>query len=177
MLRLKKINVKRLINIALISSFIALSPQALAQKQAESAEQDMEVVTIKGQRSTEYFFREYERAKFAFYEAYNKVNTERQFSIDCRIVKPIGTRIAKRECLPRFFREESAYQAQLALLGASNQLATDMSQIAFLTRGKQDEFYNHIENLSKDSPELLAHLQNISSKLEALLERKHGNKD
>lgn len=146
------------------------------QAQGAIVESDMEVVSVTGKRPVAFYAREYERAKFAMYKAYNQVNTERQFTIDCRIVKPIGTQIARRECLPRFFRDESSNQAQLFLLGASKQLATDGAQVAFLTKHKQKQFYQHIENLSKDSPELLAHLHNISTKLEALLVRKYEGK-
>lgn len=148
---------------------------ALLNNEAPAAKDDIEIVSVKGQRSLQYYVREYERAKFAMYEAYNDINTERQFSIDCRIVKPIGTQIAKRECLPRFYREESAYQTQMFWLGASGFLPANDGDIDFLTKDKQKAFYQHIENLSKDSPELLAHLQNISNKLEAVLVRKYGD--
>lgn len=174
MLSVPKMN--RLIPLTLFSIGLLLPNQVLAQKQAASAEQDMEVVSVTGKRPLAFYAREYERAKFAMYEAYNDVNTEREFSIDCRIVKPIGTQIAKRECLPRFFRTESGNQAQLFMLGASNQLGSDGAQIAFLTKQKQKEFYKHIENVSKDSPELLAHLHNISNKLEEFLIRKYDGK-
>lgn len=165
-------SVTRFTSLLILSISVLIPLQAIAQKQAATAEKDVEVVSVTGQRPLAYYAREYERAKFAMYEAYNEVNTERQFSIDCRIIKPIGTKIAKRECLPRFFRDESANQAQLFMLGASNQLGTDAAFINFLTKQKQKEFYEHIENISKDSPELLGHLHNISNKLEEYLVRK-----
>ncbi|MDM7860534.1 hypothetical protein QTP81_07995 [Alteromonas sp. ASW11-36] len=148
-----------------------------AYGQTEAVEQDIEVVSVKGQRSIEYYVREYERAKVAMYDVFNRINTERQFAIDCRIVKPIGTQIAQRECLPRFYRDETAYQTQLVWLGVSNNFVVDGDQINFLTKEKQAEFYAHIAKLAEDSPELLAHLQNISSKLEALMVRKYGDPD
>ena len=168
-------NITRLIPLTFMSLCLFTSTQVLAQKQAAAAKQEMEVVSVQGQRPLAYYAREYERAKFAMYEAYNEVNTEREFSIDCQIIKPIGTKIAKRECLPRFFRDESSNQALLFMLGASNQLSTDGAQVAFLTKQKQKEFYQHIENISKDSPELLAHLHNISNKLEEFLVRKYDD--
>lgn len=171
---MKLISCKSLVSVATIALAFAANP-ALAQKHAAAAQQDMEVVSVQGQRPVAFFEREYERAKFAMYEAYNKVNTIPKFSVDCRIVKPIGTQIAKRECLPRFFRDESANQAQLFMLGAASAHVDDQKWVATLTKDDQKAFYQHIAELSEDSPELLAHLVNISNKLEALLERKSGN--
>ncbi|WP_100657027.1 hypothetical protein [Alteromonas flava] len=146
----------------------------LAQPYSETAvPEDMEVVSVQGVRSSAYYLREYERAKFAMYEAFNEINTIKEFTIDCRVVKPVGTQIAKKECLPRFYRDEWGYQSQMFMLGASNSLPAHESDIAFATKHKQKAFYQHIEELAKDSPELLAHLHNISNRLEDYLERKN----
>ena len=159
-----------LTSIALTTAFVSIP--AYAQKHAGDTEQDMEVISVQGQRPVSHFEREYERAKFAMYEAYNKVNTVRKFTVDCRVVKPIGTQIAKRECLPRFFREESAHAAQMFMLGASAIHADDQQWLVTMTKDEQKAFYAHIAELAKDSPELTNHLVNISNKLAALEERK-----
>ena len=168
---MKKTILKSLFGLTSLILGLSTMP-AMAQKNAETAAKDVEVITVQGQRPVAFFVREYERAKFAMYEAYNKVNTIPKFSVDCRIVKPIGTQIAKRECLPRFFRDETAYGAQMFMLGGAKAYKDDQQWVATLTKEDQKAFYQHIEDLSKESPELLAHLMNISNKLEALLERK-----
>ncbi|WP_100640689.1 hypothetical protein [Alteromonas facilis] len=160
----------------LMSAALAMTcTSAIAQNHSETFDaEEVEVIKIQGKRPATFYFKEYEKAKEAMYEAYNQINDEKQFAIDCRVVKPVGSQIAKKECLPRFYREESAYQSQLFLLGASNTFAANDSDIAHLTKYKQKAFYQHIEELAKESPELLAHLQNISNKLEAYLERKNS---
>ena len=93
------------------------------------------------------------------------------------MVKPIGRQIAKRECLVRFYRDETAYQAQIVCFGANKNFVKDNANMNFLTKQKQAEFYTHVAKVAEDSPELLAHLQNISTKVETLLVRKHGDPD
>lgn len=168
---MKLISCKSFLSAVAIALSFSANP-ALAQKHAGDAEQDIEVISVQGQRPVSHFEREYERAKFAMYEAYNKVNTVRKFTVDCRVVKPIGTQIAKRECLPRFFREESAHAAQMFMLGASAIHADDQQWLVTMTKDEQKAFYAHIAELAKDSPELTNHLVNISNKLAALEERK-----
>ena len=90
------------------------------------------------------------------------------------MVKPIGRQIAKRECLARFYRDETAYQAQIVWFGANKNFVTDNANMNFLTKQKQAEFYTHVAKVAEES---LAHLQNISTKVETLLVRKHGDPD
>ena len=90
------------------------------------------------------------------------------------MVKPIGRQIAKRECLARFYRDETAYQAQIVCFGANKNFVTDNANMNFLTKQKQAESYTHVAKVAEES---LAHLQNISTKVETLLVRKHGDPD
>jgi hypothetical protein len=45
------------------------------------------------------------KAEDAFFNAYNRVNTIREFDVHCNVVTPTGTLFSHRECAPRFAQD------------------------------------------------------------------------
>jgi hypothetical protein len=55
------------------------------------------------------------KAEDAFFNAYNRVNTIREFDVHCNVVTPTGTLFSHRECTPRFAQDAKADEAKTTL--------------------------------------------------------------
>ena len=127
------------------------------QQNADSIER----ITVKGHRGVYHYKKQLERAKMDFIQAYNELNTIRNFAIDCQPRAAVGSHIKKMECLPRYFNRELSYQARAFIDGSSGRNNSNAEYVSFLTQDEKHKFEKHIAKLSQQSAELQSKLEKV----------------
>lgn len=89
---------------------------------ASKGQEPMEEVTVVGQRQLMTLRQQVFQAEDRAYEIFDRLNTDDDYDIHCRMVAITGTHIRQRICLPNFYRQATAAEAQqyLALIGTSD---------------------------------------------------------
>jgi hypothetical protein len=59
--------------------------------------------------------RDLAKAEDSFFNAYNRVNTIREFDVHCNVVTPTGTLFSHRECAPRFAEDAIENEGKASL--------------------------------------------------------------
>ncbi len=109
------------------------------------------------------------RAERAFFDLYNKANTNPEFAIVCRMETPTGTNFAVRVCQPRYVMEATARSASERLqsavaagttTGAANANGPNAGAVVAaagdVAAGKDQAFKQNMLDVMQKSPELQA---------------------
>lgn len=105
--------------LLLVLSTGIISPQLSAQSPSDATpnretvkQEVIEEVTVIGMRDIISLRNKLFRAEDQFFELYNEINDEDIYDVVCRMRAPTGTRIARRECLPNFYRMATSEEGQ-----------------------------------------------------------------
>ena len=153
------------IKTAALSLALAASFQVTAQNDKERVEN----IEVFGQKTTPQLKRAFDKQRFEFLELYNSINEIAKFDVICKYQKPIGSKIARKSCEPRYVRDFRAMQIQVSSTGVGidiNRLPSD-DDIRFLTNDTREEAFEHVAALIATHPELF----DSFSKLDALHQR------
>ena len=89
---------------------------------AANAQEPMEEITVIGQKQLFTLHKQIVQAEDHAYEIFDRLNDDDDYDIHCRMVAFTGTRIKQRVCLPNFYRQATAAEAQqyLGLIGETD---------------------------------------------------------
>jgi hypothetical protein len=107
------------------------------------------------------------KAEDAFFNAYNRVNTIREFDVHCDVVTPTGSLFSHRECTPRFAQDAKADEAKTTLeafaAGAGNRNGNIPIPHGMMAdeviNGKYGDYKKHLLEVVTKDPELRKMLQ------------------
>ncbi|MDO6627024.1 hypothetical protein [Alteromonas stellipolaris] len=124
---------------------------------------------VLGQKTKPQLQREFDKAKFDFLDMYHEINEVAKFDVLCSYHRPLGSKIAKKTCEPRYVRTARAMYIQ-ASMGTEIELSRLPSDdmIRFLTKQTREESYEHVAALVMTNPELnksFAKLEFLHSRL------------
>lgn len=71
-----------------------------------------EVIVAAHREKLRTLARDLAKAEDSFFDAYNHVNTIREFDVHCGVVTPTGTLLSNRECAPRFAQDAKEDEAK-----------------------------------------------------------------
>ena len=153
------------IKTAALSLVLAASFQVAAQNDKER----VETIEVFGQKTTPQLKKAFDNQRFEFLELYNSINDVAKFDVICKYQKPIGSKIARKSCEPRYVKDFRAMKIQVSSTGPGidfNRLPSD-DDIRFLTNDTREEAFEHVAALIATHPELF----DSFSKLDALHQR------
>ena len=153
------------IKTAGLSLVLAASFQVAAQNDKER----VETIEVFGQKTTPQLKKAFDNQRFEFLELYNSINDVAKFDVICKYQKPIGSKIARKSCEPRYVKDFRATKIQASSTGPGidfNRLPSD-DDIRFLTNDTREEAFEHVAALIATHPELF----DSFSKLDALHQR------
>jgi hypothetical protein len=106
-----------------------------------------------------------------YVELYNKLNTDREFDIVCKMQQPTGTRFPVRVCQPRYLINAAEVAATETMQSAMQSASATRDNVGQPTGGlgvasmgaaapgqsaKQQAFFLHVADVQQKSPELQA---------------------
>lgn len=104
----------------LLSLLVLLFGQfAAAEEESDSTEDDevIDEITVISARDLLALRVEIDRAEDEIYQIFNELNEDDDYDMICKNEKPVGTRISRRVCRARLFREAMAEDARRAMDG------------------------------------------------------------
>lgn len=181
--------------ISLSVAFPSISLQA--EKNPANYKPDIEIIEVYGQRSLRLIKKDIKLKSNQFFKALNKLNDINQFAIVCIREHVRGSNFKEKVCEPRFVRTNRA-QITAALVFANDPSSVSavplspesgggslpptalsrigaLSNIARIAASQNKGFYEHIEKLMRDNPELIKQYQEIID-LQTAYEYKKANK-
>lgn len=68
----------------------------------------IEEITVIGQKHIKILRDQIDAAQDRIIDAYNELNTEKEYEIHCLMVAPLGTKITKKNCAPNYYHTANA---------------------------------------------------------------------
>lgn len=141
------------------------APDAAAESTAETAV-DEELV-VRGQRRSE-LRAELRRAEDAVYSRFNDINSRDEFDIVCKSEAPMNSAIARRMCLPRFWRETHANIGRDTYLWITDGYSGSSDPYLNEAYTKQELLEEELRRLVAEDEELLQALRRFVGLKQAL---------
>jgi hypothetical protein len=115
-------------------------------------------------------------AEDRFFERYNKLNSNDDFDVRCRVEARTGTRLTTRTCRPLYQEEAVRQNAKQAIeirqafesRGGYNQGLSPPTPAASAIMARRPAFEQHMRTVVRESPELIFLLQQRAAAAEAL---------
>jgi hypothetical protein len=110
-----------LVSMSSCGASVLASQTATAMEQTSSAatsapgQSKQEVIVAAPREKLRDLTRDLAKAEDSFFNAYNRVNTIREFDVHCNVVTPTGTLLSHRECTPRFAQDAKEDEAKATL--------------------------------------------------------------
>jgi len=164
-----------------LSAALILSASGVALAQTDKPESDkktVETIEVTGQKTIAQLKNAFNKQRFEFLDLYNTINETAKYDVLCSYHRTLGSRIAKKQCEPRYVKDFRAIATQTALMSSSkpgldiSRLPTD-DQIIFLTKDQREDAFKHVAALVATHPELYESF----SKLDALHQRIEERKE
>jgi hypothetical protein len=150
---------------------ILASQTATATEQTSSAaasapdQSKQEVIVAAHRKKLRELTRDLAKAEDAFFNAYNRVNTIREFDVHCNVVTPTGTMLSSRVCTPRFAQDAEEDEAKATFEGLTagstgGLAATPHGMTANeVINAKYSDYKKHLAEVVTKDPELRKMLQ------------------
>ena len=161
------------IKTAALSLALAASFQVTAQNDKERVES----IEVFGQKTTPQLKKAFDNQRFEFLELYNSINDVAKFDVICKYQKPIGSKIARKSCEPRYVKDFRAMKIQTSSTGTGidfNRLPSD-DHIRFLTSDTREEAFEHVAALIATHPELFDSFSKLDALHQRIEQRKEDN--
>ena len=161
-----------------ISAVLLLYASGFALAQTDKPETDkksVERIEVTGQKTIAQLKKAFDKQRFEFLDLYNTINETAKYDMLCSYERTIGSKIAKKQCEPRYLKDFRAMAIQTSSDSPGinlNRLPTD-GHIQFLTKDKREKAFEHVAALIATHPELY----DSFSKLDALHHRIEARKD
>ena len=153
-----------------------------ATDQSVQQEEVMEEVTVIGQKQIFTLRKQIIQAEDHAFEIFNILNDDDDYDIHCEMVARTGTLIRKRMCLPNFYRQATAAEAQefLGYVGVTTYIPvvpSTQNVVAY----KFPIFKAKVKKLALENPNMLDALKKLIELNQELKETRdiyhHGNRD
>lgn len=160
----------------------ANSTGATATDQAVQQKDVMEEVTVIGQKQIFTLRKQIIQAEDHAFEIFNILNDDDEYDIHCEMVARTGTRIRKRMCLPNFYREATAAEAQefLGYVGVTTYIPVAPS-LQNVIAYKFPIFKSKVKKMALENPNMFDALKKLIELNQELKETRdvyyHGNQD
>ena len=132
-----------LIAVSLIYSQYLYAQQTATEnsddKKQEAATEEIEEVTVVGQRLISSLRMQAIRADDRAFDLFNELNDDDQYDIHCHQEAPTGTRIKYRQCAPNFYRWAEADMTSAQIGGIYTDLSAVVANKYKLLRDKMQE--------------------------------------
>ncbi len=115
---------------------------------------DIEAIEVRGQRAKPQLVKEFQLAKLDFIELYNELNDKPLYKVICEYRRPVGTKIAVKECEPRYVKYERASLISTAILSGNRMPSDEMVEL--FTTTQRLAGFEHVAELVKNNDELKA---------------------
>jgi hypothetical protein len=160
-----------LVSMSSCGALVLASQTATAIEQTSSAatsapgQSKEEVIVTAHREKLRELTRDLAKAEDSFFNAYNRVNTIREFDVHCDVVTPTGTLFSSRECTPRFAqdaREDEAKATLEAFTGgfSGGQIAIPHGMTANeVINVKYSDYKKHLLEVVTKDPQLRKMLQ------------------
>ena len=158
---------------AVLSLMLAASFQVTAQNDKEHVEK----IEVFGQKTTPQLKRAFDNQRFEFLELYNSINETAKFDVICKYQKPIGSKIARKSCEPRYVKDFRAMKIQTSSTVPGielNRLPSD-DDIRFLTNDTREEAFEHVAALVATHPELFDSFRKLDALHQRIKQREKEN--
>ena len=161
------------IKTAALLLVLAVSFQVTAQNDKKRVES----IEVFGQKTTPQLKRALDNQRFEFLELYNSINEVAKFDVICKYQKPIGSKIARKTCEPRYVKDFRAMKIQASSTGPGidlNRLPSD-DEIRFLTNDTREEAFEHVAALIATHPELFDSFEKLDALHQRIKQREENN--
>jgi hypothetical protein len=183
--------------VLLAFSFPSPALSSQTDESPASYKPGIERIEVYGQRSLRLLRKEIKSKSHEFFKAFNNLNDVNQFGIVCIREQVAGSNFKERVCEPRFVRTNrsqitatryfnndpsSVSGTSLSPESGGGNLPpailsriVSLSDVARIAASQNKKFYDHVEKLMKDNPELIEKYQEILD-LQAAYAYKKANK-
>jgi hypothetical protein len=153
------VNGRSALLLALFGCLLLAGSQAalagtVAPKSANKAELLDEVIINARKEKLSKLTHELEKSQDRFFEAYNQINTVREYQVHCSEVTHTGTWIRDRECKPQFIDTATAQEAREYLDTLSIPGASMGTPAAITIAARMPDFQKHVQALVDKNPQL-----------------------
>lgn len=169
-----------LVCMSFCGALVLASQTATATEQTSGAassapgQSKQEVIISAHREKLRDLTRELATAEDSFFNAYNRVNTIREFDVHCNVVTPTGTLFSSRECTPRFAQDAKGDEAKVTLeaftggiTGGRVAIPHGMAANEVITM-KYSDYKKHLVEVVTKDPELRKMLHDCT-----VLKRQH----
>lgn len=142
-----------------------------------SANDEVEIIEVKGKRTIHSIEKDMIKAQFAFFDQMNAINDLSKFDMLCSVRKGVGSNIAKKVCEPRYFVDA---RSRLIQDRAYATLALDISKLPndadvhMVVKRDKEDYVKHIQKLLMENPELLEQWVSLQAKVKKFNQRKES---
>ena len=152
-----------------IIATLFLCSSAVYPDEKKGEQEDIEVVEVVGRKPIIFYKKQYQKAVFDFYDAFNSITTESLFKVECKSrLRKSFTRIKTRQCHPNYIShiKSSSLQRNLALNGVTRlsdlQLASGSAQ--------QKQYRKMLEKHGEILEQAILNSEALQKKYRALIE-------
>jgi hypothetical protein len=154
---------------------VLASQTATATEQTSSAatsapgQSKEEVIVTAHREKLRDLTRDLAKAEDSFFNAYNRVNTIREFDVHCNVVTPTGTLLSHRECTPRFAQAATEDEAKTTLEAFTGGITDGQIGIPHgmmaneVINVKYSDYKKHLAEVVTKDPELRKMLQDYEA--------------
>lgn len=146
-------------------------PHAAAEEQADVSDEEavIDEITVIGARELRTLRVEIARVEDEIFRIFNELNEDDDYDMICKMERPVGTRIQRRVCRARLYREKMAEDAKRAMDG-------DVMAGAMIDTDKHNRILQEkLRSMALQSPEFAEALQKRYA-LRQKYEREHARK-
>ncbi|MDA0929190.1 MAG: hypothetical protein O2861_14020 [Proteobacteria bacterium] len=163
-------------NSAILIALLMLLPVFQIQAQDRSPEEDpspveIEEITVTAQRTILTLYNQLEAAKIGLYAAYNELNQNDDFDVECRRSDWTHTRIQEQICWPKFATELIAEMFQDSFRGIAGVNGISIAEIENQYSEEFDQLKSSILQVAVENPEVASWLMEVG-KLEQDIKRR-----
>jgi hypothetical protein len=163
-----------LVSMSSCGASVLASQTATAIEQTSSAatsapgQSKQEVIVAAHREKLRELTRDLAKAEDSFFNAYNRVNTIREFDVHCDVVTPTGTLFSSRECTPRFAQDAKEDEAKATLEAFTGGIAGGLVAIPHgmtaneVINVKYSDYKKHLAEVVTKDPELRKMLQDYN---------------
>ena len=157
---------------------LSASGFALAQTdKPESDKESMERIEVAGQKTIAQLKNAFDKQRFEFLDLYNTINETAKYDVLCSYHRPIGSKIAKKQCEPRYLKDFRALTMQTWSTQPGidfNRLPND-DTLRFLTKDTRKDAFKHVAALVATHPELYESFSKLDALHQRIEQRKEDN--
>ena len=144
---------------------------AIAQiDKAELDSKKYERIEVKGKKTTAQLRNAFDKQRFEFLDLFNTYNEEAKYDMLCSWRRPVGSKIAKKSCEPRYLKDFRTIALRNSMgVGIDASRLLNEEHIHFLTKDQREEAFEHITAMVATHQELydsFAKLYNLHERLE-----------